>query len=268
MRQVARRNAAGIPQNRRMSLPPTSDASLAAQFGPTGRLRAAINLGNPLLAAVEPGTGRVQGLSVDLAQALADRLVLPLELAVFDTAARSVEAVTIEAADVGFFAIDPLRAAGIAFTDAYLLIEGAYLVRAGSGLQANEEVDRPGQRVVVGQGSAYDLHLTRELKHAAIVRAVSSQAVVDTFLATGADVAAGVRQQLEADARRLPELRLLDGRFMVIRQAMGSPKGRGEGVAAALHAFVEEMKANGFVAEAMLRHGVAGASVAPAAAAG
>jgi len=249
-----------------MSLARLPDPALAPRFAPSGRLRAAINLGNPLLAAVDPATGRVHGLSVDLAQALAARLGVPLELVTFDTAARSVDAVTTEAADVGFFAIDPLRGAGIAFTDAYLLIEGSYLVRADSPLRANDEVDRPGHRVVVGQGSAYDLHLSRALAHASLVRAPSSPAVVETFLAEGAEVAAGVRQQLESDARRLPGLRLLDGRFMVIRQAMGCPKGRGEDVAAALHAFVETMKADGFVVEAMARHGVAGASLAPAAA--
>lgn len=243
----------------------TSDPALVARFAPNGVLRAAINLGNPLLAAIEPGTGRASGLSIDLAQALADRLAVPLELLTFDTAAKSVDAVATESADVGFFAIDPVRGAGIAFTGAYLLIEGAYLVRAESPLQANEEVDRAGCRVVVGKGSAYDLHLSRELKAAQIVRAPSSPAVVDTFLSESADVAAGVRQQLEADARRLPGLRLLDGRFMVIRQAMGVPKGRGEAVAGALHAFVEEMKASGFVAESMQRHGVSGASIAPAA---
>jgi polar amino acid transport system substrate-binding protein len=247
-----------------MSLPPAIAPALAARFAPTGRLRAAINLGNPLLAAVEPGTGRVQGVSIDLAQVLADRLGVPLEPVVVDTAAKSVAAVTGEAADVGFFAIDPLRGAGIAFSAPYLLIEGAYLVRADSPLQATEDVDRPGLSVVVGQGSAYDLHLTRELKHARILRAPSSPAVVDAFLAESADVAAGVRQQLEADARRLPGLRLLDGHFMVIRQAMGVPKGRGDDIAAALHAFVEEMKADGFVAAAMGRHGVTGASLAGA----
>jgi len=239
------------------------DPALRAQFAPDRRLRAAINLGNPLLAGLDPGTGQPRGLSIDLATALAGALGLPLELCVFDTAAKSVDAVTREQADVGFFAVDPVRGAGIAFTDPYLLIEGAYLVRDDSPIRENDEVDRTGRRVVVGQGSAYDLHLSRALLRAEIIRAPSSPAVVETFLAQGADVAAGVRQQLEADARRVPGLRLLDGRFMVIRQAMGCPKGRGEAVAAALHVFVEAAKASGFVAEAMARHQVSGASIAP-----
>jgi polar amino acid transport system substrate-binding protein len=194
------------------------------------------------------------------------RLGAPAELLVFDTAAQSVAAVTDEVADIGFFAVDPLRAAGIAFTAPYVLIEGAYLVREDSPRHDNAQVDQAGCSVVVGKGSAYDLYLSRELRHATIVRAPSSPAVVDTFLAERADVAAGVKQQLQADSRRLGGLRLLPGRFMVIEQAMGLPKGRGPDATAALAGFVEEMKATGFVADALARHGITGAAVAPAAA--
>lgn len=241
------------------------DQDTIARFTPTGRLRAAINLGNPILAGRDPG-GEPCGVSVDLARAFAHRLGVELELVVFDAAGKSVDAVTAERADIGFFAIDPQRGAGIAFTAAYVLIEGCYLVKDASPLQANDEVDRAGRRVVVGRGSAYDLFLTREFERAGIERAPTSPAVVDHFLAVDADVAAGVRQQLEADARRLGGLRLLPGRFMVIQQAMGTPKGRGRDAAAALAAFVEDMKASGFVASALKRHGIEGASVAPPAA--
>jgi polar amino acid transport system substrate-binding protein len=109
------------------------------------------------------------------------------------------------------------------------------------------------------------LFLTRELKAARIVRAPTSPAVVQTFLEQGLEVAAGVRQQLEADARQIAGLRLLGERFMVIQQAMGVPKSRGEAAAFALREFVEEMKASGFVADALRRHGIVGASLAPAA---
>ena len=232
-------------------------------FAPTGKLRAAINLGNPILAHAA-GDGGAGGVSVDLAREFARRLGVDLELVVVDTAGKSVDAVATERADIGFFAIDPARGAAIAFTAPYVLIEGSYLVKAESPIRANEDVDRAAHRVVVGKGSAYDLFLTRELRQAQIVRAPSSPAVVPTFLELDADVAAGVRQQLEADARARPGLRLLDGRFMVIRQAMGVPKSRGEHAAAALAAFVQEMKAGGFVADALRRHGIEGASVAPA----
>lgn len=236
---------------------------MTAAFAPTGTLRASINLGNPILAHRNEQKGEPGGVSVDLARALAQRLGLPLELLLFDAAGKAVEAVTQEQADVGFFAIDPLRGQGIAFTAPYVLIEGSYMVREESPLQFNDEVDRPGTRLVVGKGSAYDLYLSREIKQAEIVRAPTSPDVVDMFVAQGLEVAAGVRQQLQADQQRFSGLRLLPGRFMVIQQAMGLPKGRGDTTAAYLATFVEDMKASGFVAQALRRHGTQGASVAP-----
>ncbi|CAH0442666.1 ABC transporter substrate-binding protein [Ralstonia pseudosolanacearum] len=242
----------------------TLEPTLLADLAPTGALRASINLGNPILAGLD-AQRQPAGVSVDLANALAQRLGVALELVVVDAAGKSVDVVSQEQADVGFFAIDPRRAASIRFTEPYVLIEGWYLVRADSPIRGNAEVDRAGNRVVVGQGSAYDLFLTRELRHAEIVRAPTSPAVVQTFLDTQCEVAAGVRQQLEADAAHRPGLRLLDERFIVIRQAMGVPAGRGPRAAQYVARFVEEMKASGFVERALQRHGVTGVSIAPAA---
>lgn len=236
---------------------------IRSAFTPTGKLRASINLGNPILA-YRDADGQARGVSVDLAAELARRLDVELEPVVVNAAGKSVEVVVAEQADVGFFAIDPLRGEHIAFTDAYVLIEGCYLVRIDSPLRSNDEVDHADNRVVVGKGSAYDLYLTRTLQHAQIVRSPTSPTVVDTFIECGADVAAGVRQQLEHDAARLGGLRLLGERFMVIRQAMGVPKSRGGEAAQFLAQFVEEMKASGFVAAALARHQIEGASVAPA----
>jgi polar amino acid transport system substrate-binding protein len=238
-------------------------APLAPALAPTGRLRASINLGNPILAARDVASGQAAGVSVDLARALAEQLGVAVDLLTFDAAAKSVEAVTSGQADIGFFAVDPLRAKGIRFTAPYVLIEGAYLVRDDSPLTDNAQVDRAGVRVVVGKGSAYDLYLARALQAAQIVHAPTSPAVVDAFLAQGADVAAGVKQQLQADAARLGGLRLLPGRFMVIEQAMGLPANRSDAAAAALAAFVEWAKTSGFVARALVRHGIEGATVAP-----
>lgn len=245
------------------STPPLLSPAIVAAFAPTGRLRASINTGNPILAAPDTATGTARGVSVDLARGFAQRLGLALELVVFGTAAQSVDAVTNGQADIGFFAIDPKRGESIHFTPPYVLIEGCYAVRDESPLTRTDEVDRTGTRVVVGQGSAYDLYLSREIQHATLLRAPSSPAVVDYFLAQGADVAAGVKQQLQADAARLGGIRLLPDRFMVIQQAMGCPRSRGAEAAAALAAYVEDMKRSGFVADALARHGISGAAVAP-----
>jgi polar amino acid transport system substrate-binding protein len=237
-----------------------SDALLSA-FAPHGKLRAAINVGNPILAARDADSAK--GVSVELAQALAKQLNIELQLVVFDTAAKSVDALNSDAVDVGFFAIEPLRGAGVNFTAPYVLIEGAYLVRNDSVLRDNTAVDAAQNRVVVGAGSAYDLFLTRELKHASIVRAPSSPAVVPTFLEQRYEVAAGVKQQLQSDATKLGGLRLLPGRFMVIEQAMGISKARDPIAHRYLSEFVETMKTNGFVVNALTRHSIQGASVAP-----
>ena len=237
-------------------------SAAAAALAPGGRLRASINLGNPILATRD-AAGAVTGVSVDLATALARQLGVPLDLVVVDAAAKSVDNVDAGLADVGFFAIDPRRSEGIAFTAPYVLIEGAYLVRADSTITDNAQVDRAGTRIMVGRGSAYDLYLTREIRSAQLLRAPTSPSVVDRFLAENADVAAGVRQQLEADAARLPGLRVLPGRFMVIEQAMGLPSSRGPEARAALARFVEDAKASGEVARSLARHDIRGAVVAP-----
>jgi len=237
-------------------------AGAAAVLAPSGRLRACINLGNPILANRD-SRGVVSGVSVDMATLLAQRIGVPLDLVVVDAALKSVDTVKADLADIGFFAIDPLRSDGIGFTAPYVLIEGAYLVRRDSPFTDNAQVDRAGTRIMVGRGSAYDLYLSRELKAAQLLRTPTSQTVVERFLAENADVAAGVRQQLESDAARLGGLRLLPGRFMVIDQAMGLPLTRGADATSMLASFVEQAKSSGYVAQSLLRHDIRGAIVAP-----
>lgn len=231
-------------------------------LAPTGVLRASINLGNPILARLGPD-GSPCGISVDLAAKLAQQLNLEVEHIVFDAAAKSFDAVSCGTADVGFFALDPARATQVQFTRPYVLIEGAYMVRQSSHIRTNDEVDQEGLRVVVGGGSAYDLYLTRTLAKAALVRAPTSPAVTETFLAERADVAAGVKQQLELDMTAHGGLRILPGRFMLIEQAMAVASARGRTAAQVVASFVEDAKSSGFVFDAILRHRIPGVGVAP-----
>ena len=233
------------------------------QLAPTGKLRASINLGNPILANRDPKSGLPFGVSLDLAHQFATFLGIEVDLVAFDSAGKSVDGVINGAADIGFFAIDPLRGVDIAFTAPYLLIEGAYLVRGESLITKNSEIDNSKNRVVVGRGSAYDLYLTRELRNAHIVRAPTSPTVVDLFMREGFEVAAGVRQQLESDMERFPDLRVLPGRFMQIQQAMGVPKSYGEEALGVLEVFIALMKSSGFVFDSLKKHGIQGVSVAP-----
>ena len=240
-----------------------STQDIAQQMAPCGTLRAVINLGNPILARKDASSGEPIGVSVDLARALAETLKLPLQLMPVNSAAKSVQAVTQGQADIGFFAIDPVRGEGISFTRPYILIEGSYLVRKDSPLTDNAQVDQRAHRVVVGQGSAYDLFLTRELKSAALVRAPTSPQVVPFFMEGTYDVAAGVKQQLESDVQKFANLRLLPGRFMVIEQAMGQPSGTTPDAKDFLIQFIARMKSSGFVRQSLLRHKIEGAVIAP-----
>jgi len=241
---------------------PSAPTAAVSELAPSGKLRAVINLGNAVLAKKDAATDEPVGVSVDLARELGRRLGVPVELTTVTSAGQSVEVLASGKVDVGFFAIDPARAKTTAYTAPYVQIEGAYLVRADSPIASNDQVDREGVRIAVGAKSAYDLYLSRELKKATLERAPTTPAVVDFFLANRLDVAANVKQQLELDMKRHSGLRLLPGRFMVINQAMGMAPGKPAG-AAYLTTFIEEMKSSGFVAEALKRHGVEGAMVAP-----
>ena len=242
------------------AVPPASTAALA-ELAPNGTLRAAINYGNPLLAT-RSADGAPRGVSVDMTHELGRRLGVPVELVTYTAAGKVVAGIQAGEWDVAFYAIDPVRAADTDFSAPYLLIEGAYLVPEASSIRRSEDVDREGVRVAVARGSAYDLYLTRALKHATLVHAPTSQQVTETLLGQKLEVAAGVRQQMQADAARLPGLRLLDGRFMEIRQAMAVPKWRPVG-AAYVAEFVEQVKASGFIGESLRRHGVEGVTLAP-----
>lgn len=233
-------------------------------LAPTGKLRAAINLGNTVLAQKDSATGELRGITVDLARELGKHLGVPVELVPFDAAGKVFEALKAGAWDVAFLAIEPVRAAEIAFTAPYVIIEGAYAVPVASPIKAVADVDRDGLRIAVGKGSAYDLFLTRTLKHAKLVRSDTSAAAPALMLAGQAEVVAGVKQPLVEFVKKTPGTRMIDGRFMAIEQAMGTPKGRDAG-ARYLRPFVEEMKASGFVAKALERSNQPDAAVAPAA---
>jgi polar amino acid transport system substrate-binding protein len=235
-------------------------SAVVKDVAPTGKLRAAINLGNIVLAQ-RNAAGELMGITVDLARALGRRLGVAVEFVPFDAAGKVFDALKTGALDVVFLAIEPVRAAEIEFTAPYVLIEGVYMVRKDSPLQAIADVDRPGVRVAVNKGSAYDLYLTRTLKHAELVRGENG---IELFLTKGLEAAGGVKQPLVAFAKTNPGVRVMDGRFMEIQQAMGAPKGRSAG-AAYLRAFIEEMKASGFVADALRRSNQPDASVAPTA---
>jgi polar amino acid transport system substrate-binding protein len=242
----------------------TAPADVVKDLAPTGKLRVAINLGNSVLAQGTPQEPR--GITVDLARELSKRLGVPLEMTTFDAAGKVFEAFKAGGLDIAFLAIEPVRAAEIAFSAPYVIIEGNYMVPENSPLKTPAEVDSANVRIAVAKGSAYDLFLTRTLKNAQLVRFGNGNESMDKFVADKLDAAAGVKQPIVAYAKSHPGLRVIEQRFMAIEQAMGTPRARLQGREAApryLAAFVEEMKASGFVADALKRHNQPDAAVAP-----
>jgi polar amino acid transport system substrate-binding protein len=245
-----------------MSLLDPSPAAVAA-LAPTGRLRAGINVSNFLLVTGRDPDGSPQGVSPDMARQLGRRLGVDVTLVPYKSPGELADAATDNAWDVGNIGAEPARATSIAFTAAYCEIECTYLVPPGSPITRIDEVDRPGIRVASAPRAAYDLWLERNIKRAEIVRPDTLGGSYDLFVEKGLDALAGLRPALIKDAARLPGSRLLDGKFSSVQQAMGTPRGRDDAGFAYLSAFVEEMKASGYVAECIAAHGVIGLTVAP-----
>jgi polar amino acid transport system substrate-binding protein len=236
----------------------TVSADVLKDLAPTGTLRASINLGNIVLA--QGTSDNPSGVTPELARELAKRLGVPSALTCFDAAGKAFNAMKAGQVDLVFLAIEPVRAAEIEFTAPYVIIEGCYIVPKGSALNSPADVDKPGTRIGVNVNSAYDLFLTRSLKSATLVRSTDG---AETFVTEKLEAAGGVKQALQKFLATHPELRLIDERFMEIKQAMGCAKGKTAG-AAYLRSFIEEMKKNGFVADALKRSGQHDATVAPA----
>jgi len=234
---------------------PPDLAALRAEFAPTGKLRAAINHGNPVLAARDASTGELRGVTVDLSRELGRRLGLAVELLPFDAAGKVSAAARAGVWDVAFLAIDPERAQDIDYTAPYVALEGTYLVPAGSKLRSVEEADQTGVRIAVNPKSAYDLFLSRTLKRAEIVRAVTTAESLELLAAGKVETVAGVRTALVAASRSLPGSHVMKGRFMTIPQAAGLPKGRPR-AARFLREFIDAVRESGFVAAALKRHGL------------
>jgi polar amino acid transport system substrate-binding protein len=233
-----------------------------AELAPTGTLRIGINHGNFLLVTPGSSASDPRGVAPDLARELGRRLDVPVEFVRFDTAGAMADAVRTGVWDVAFLGAEPQRAGEIAFTAAYLEIPATYLVPAGSPIRSIAEVDREGVRIAVAEKSAYELFLSRNVKHARLVLTKGLDASFEAFVSQKLEALAGLKPRLLMDVAKLPGARMLDGQFTAVQQAIGTPKGRDAG-AKYLRAFVEEVKASGLVAQAIARNAVQGVSVAP-----
>jgi len=235
---------------------------VVSELAPTGVLRAGINMSNTLLVTGATPTGDPQGVAPDMAAEIARRLGVPVAYVKFDRPSKLADAAGTNVWDIGLIGAEPARAEKIDFTPAYCEIEATYLVPAGSPIQSVAEVDRAGWRIAVRRGSAYDLWLARNIKHATVLRSEPADGPFNQFVAEGLEALAGLRPQLLQDVKKLPGARILPGNFTAVQQAIGTLKSNTAG-AAFLREFVAEAKRSGLVARLIEKHRVQGLSVAP-----
>jgi polar amino acid transport system substrate-binding protein len=236
---------------------------IASQIAPSGTLRVGLNMANALLITGRTPDGEPDGVAPDMGREIAKTLGVGVALIQYPAPGAVADACAEGAWDIAMIGADPSRAETIDFTAAYVEIESTYLVPDGSPFRSVGDVDNDGVRVAVSERSAYDLYLTRSLKHAALCRAKGLPGAMELFLKDGLDAVAGLRPVLLDEQERRPGFRILDGSFTTIQQAIGVAKGKNAG-AQFLRDFVEEAKSSGLVARLIERHGVVGRlSVAP-----
>jgi len=238
----------------------TISAALRTELAPTGTLRVALNLSNFLLVSAAPADGEPIGIAPDIGREIARRIGAPVAFVRYPSPGDLAAAASTGVWDVGLIGADPLRAAEIAFTPAYLEIEASYLVPADSPIRSIADVDRPGVRIAVGDKTAYDMYLRRTLQHATLHRAAGLEASYQLFVDEKLDALAGLKPRLVADQARQLGSRVLEGKFTAVQQAIGVPIGR-SAAAGYLREFVQDIQA-GLVAQLIAKHGVRGVSVA------
>jgi polar amino acid transport system substrate-binding protein len=235
---------------------------VVSELAPTGTLRVGINMSNFLLVTGRTASGDPSGVAPDMAAEIAKRLEVPVAYVQFERPSKLADMAGTNTWDIGLIGAEPARAEKITFTPAYVEIEATYLVQPNSSYQSVAEVDRPGARIAVRRGAAYELWLTANIKHATIMRSDSAEAPLNQFISDKLDAMAGLRPGLLEDVKKVPGGRILPGNFSTVQQAIGTAKANTAG-AEFLREFVAEAKRTGLVARLIEKHHVVGLSVAP-----
>jgi polar amino acid transport system substrate-binding protein len=221
-----------------------------------------MNLGNSIVVVKDSVAGELRGIGVELARALAARLGVPATLVEYRNAGAIVDSARTGAWDIAFLAVDPARG-DVEFTPAYMEVENGYLVPTASAIRTNADIDRPGIRVAVPGRSAPDLFLARTLKHATLVRGDTEMAAFSIFRSGEADVIAAARHSF-AMFLDGGQYRALDKSLLLVPHAIAVPRGRRAALETA-KAFVEEAKASGDIARAIVRANLRGVRLAASA---
>jgi len=269
-RRIWRRPGEGRAWRRMFALLPLvltlNDGAGAADpvLAPTGTLRAAYIVSNVAQARLDSGTGAITGVVADITRALGRRAGVPVIITPLPTAAAVLEAIRTDAADIGFVAPNPQRTGVVLYSQTYMLVQQSAVVRADSPLHSVRELDRPGHIIGVNTDDSVGVWL-RERLTAARLRATPDYTLRDAvqWLQDGTVVAfAGGRQRLTSGTQNVRGLRMLDDNFYGVPQAIAVPLDHTDRLQL-VNAALDELRANGFLADSVARSGVEGLTVAP-----
>lgn len=238
-------------------------AQARAALAPTGKLRVAL-LPLPHMALRDQSTGQFTGVIVDLGRELAKRLDVPVEFAAANSNVAAVEQVRDGQADVTFLVGLPALTAQIDFGPPYIAYETSVLVPADSLIRTLADVDVPGRRIIVPGKSAIEEKLSQTFKNAKLIGvpiAIGSANRVVEMLKNGeADAYSNLTHLLSLTQASLPGWRIVPGSYMTTAFSIGLPKDRPAGANYA-NIFIEEMKKNDFIQQAIERAKLTGAVV-------
>jgi polar amino acid transport system substrate-binding protein len=238
--------------------------AFADNIAPTGTLRAAYLSSNPAQAVRDPTTGDIRGASADLARELAKRRNVPVALVPLPNPAAVIEAVAKGEADIGFVAYAPERVGTVEFSQIYMLVQQSFLVPDNSPIRAVADIDAQGLRIAGGKGDSVTLYLARNLKHATLVETDNTPADAKRRLLAGEIDAYGAnRQRLTNLLKEMPGYRLLPDSLFGVTQAIVVAKGKTD-VLNDINTFIDQVRASGFLQDAIARSGVIGLEMAPA----
>ncbi|OED42361.1 ABC transporter substrate-binding protein [Chromatiales bacterium (ex Bugula neritina AB1)] len=233
------------------------------QLAPTGVLRTAVNMANFLLITGETDSGEPDGVSPDLARAIAAELGIEAKMIPYKGPGEVADAIKDNTWDIGNIAAEPERAKTISFSPAYCEIQATYMVPPDSPLTDITQVDASGNRIAVKARAAYDLWLTEHLKHASLVRVDTVDQSFEIFSADKLEVLAGLRPALLKQQQNMPGARIFDCSFTAVQQSIGC-RPKHTHAAAFLDEFIKNAISNGLIASLIEKHGVKGKlSVAP-----
>jgi len=242
------------------------DAAVLHDLAPTGVMRVAFNYNNRNNAARDPITGALTGPGIDLSCKLAQATHAPFVALAYLGVPPLLAGLANGDWDAGFAFDQTLEPPGITAAIPHIGVDNTYLVRGDAPFQKVADVDAPGVRISVAQGSSGDIYLGRTLKYATLVRTAATPQALDLLRTGQVDAFAGGRGPQALAFIACCGGRLLPDNFLIANLAIVVPDTATDHSGAGLqyiNEFVDWAKTSGLVQIAIDRAQQGGTHVTP-----